>query len=304
VVEPKTFRLPIIVGVLFFMSVAPALGEFESPKKESTGKGEVVELKLEGGGVKVACQNFAESPKSVAWTIENEEKATTKGPGLLLDIENWGECTAESSGLKEVKAEISKCELEIQQPKAEKEVSGAIVKSCTIKAGSCEIKAEASENKSLKLISIFSSGEESENLILEPAINDVTTTASCTCAGIKSTTEGKLTGFIELHEVQAAARSEFSVSAIPINYSAGNLTGKIKITNKGAAQKPAGWGRLTFPGGSFSANAMEEKTCETKMYAANESCTFDVKWESIRGFASWLIEDMNGAKADGVVRGR
>jgi hypothetical protein len=272
------------------MVASPAFAEFEGHKEASKGKGENIELRVEAGGAKVACKAFGEASSSVAWTIESEGKASAKGPSLVSDIEKWGECTAESSELKETKAELSSCELELKQAKSESEVLGKLDSTCVIHAGECEIKAEAKENESLKYANLYFSGPESETLLAEPHIGNLATTTKGTCPGIKATKEGKWSGFTELKQVRPGGpQPEFVVTATRLRYDAANREGIIKVTNRGAAaQRPLSWTRAMRPGGSFTVNAAQEAACEVKVYAVNESCEFAVKWE-LAGSGFWTI---------------
>jgi hypothetical protein len=277
----------VLAVVACCVVAASASGEFESPKKETTGKGEAYELRLEAGGGTVLCRG---GTTKLTWTIEQEGKATVKGGSLLSDLENAGECTAESSELTSSKATFGECKLEVKQPKAEEEVLGRLTKTCTITAGSCEIELEGKENEHLERIALDAGGTEDENLFLEPLVNNIATTTKGTCPGIKGTKSGRLTGIVELQEDESSLRPEFVLSVSPKRYTVKGEGGKVKIINVGAAaQRPSEWVRHMSPGGTFEINAAQEQMCEEKVYARDESCEFGIEWPGDRGYARWSI---------------
>ncbi len=302
---PRT-RLHILCVIIAVAMVvggvmaAAAFGGFESPKKESTGKGESYGLGLEAGGATVLCGS---GTTKLAWTIEQAGKATTKGADLLVAIEKQGECIAESGELASTKATVSECKLESQEPNAEEAISGRITNNCIVTAGTCEIKLEGKENEHLEHLKLNAGGVENENVFLEPLISDVTTTTKGTCPGIKGTKEGRLFGDTEADSVRAAPHPEFTITVTPRRFTAGKENGTVKVTYTGAGeQRPSAWRRtLELPGIFAAISPVEEELCEAKTYATGEKCEFKIEWNGISArLGTWKVMDEDGlwAKAE------
>jgi len=291
--------LLLSVGAMLAIAI-PAHGEFESTKKETTGKGIEAELQLSAGGATVLCQNLESTTKNTTWAIKSEGgTATIKGPTLSANAENWGECTLESSELKATTAKVSECGVEVKQPKAEEEVPGVLTKSCTVTASSCEIKAEANENKSVKVIDLASMGENT-GLAVDPAIQNLATATNGKCAGVSATKEGKLSGFLELEELTSSLVPEFTITSTRTRFNAAAQVATVTIHNTGALMQGFyDWEYKVAPGNSFSSTG--ESTCASMTYTAagsgaTEKCTFTIESKN-RGRARWFMRGAHGAYA-------
>jgi hypothetical protein len=298
--------IAVLAGALF-VAATPAYAEFESPSGKTTGAGENVELNLEAGGGTITCQAFFEGASAAGWTIESEGKAATKGTELLLDIKKWGECKAKSSEIKELEATLSECELKIKAPGEETVASGEVVKTCIAKILFCEIKVEAGSEKNtgLKEIPVADSGEENENLIVQPAITNIKTIASG-CPGVKSSSEGKLKGIAEIKGARSKPTPDLRMSLTRVYFNINNVNernGMVTVSNKGLMQKPTTWSIFESPPGTFESATIGETACKTKLYAQFEKCSFATEVKAARGFQAWTVHG-NGRVSSALVRSR
>jgi hypothetical protein len=295
----KAVSVTAATAALACLPTAMAFAAFEG--KESTGKGNTLELTLEAGGGKVICQHSL-ATENVAWTIEQTEgKAATKGPDLVADIQSWGTCTAESSEFAKTSATLSACEMELKQTGTELEVPARLLKTCTVKAATCEIKAEMKPNEKLKSVDLAAGGPVTERaLVAEQEINDLTTATSGTCPGIVSTKEGKLSGWAPLNKLKSTAlQPEIFIQALPDAYTMLTETGKVQVKNlSGVAQVPSVWLTNARPANAFSSTG--ENTCKVKNYAASgagSECEFTIEYKA-RGLALWSTAGRNSERWD------
>jgi|GEM_PF-5639173 len=210
-------------------SAAPAYAEFESQVKGADkGTGELFETTLEAGGATMTCTAEEPGNSKTTWTVKGTEKEQVKGPNLGIVITKLGTCTVKASGLKEEVATVSECEAEIKQTKVQgKEqgkIPGKIVKLCTIKAASCEIKLEPKTNSALNVFEVSDSGDANENTLIIQAVTNIVTEvvgAKCESLGIKASKEGRLLGVGEFYSLVQNAGPRF-YSAPDMNF---RLTG-------------------------------------------------------------------------------
>ncbi len=274
-------RIAVLIGLVLGMasvliSTGSAMAEFTSKTKSAHGNGELVEFKLEAGGATVLCKAFTEGAGEATWKITSGGKEAEKGPDLQVHAAKWGKCTAEASGLKGVSAEVSGCELQVEEIKEEVEHSAKLVTTCTIKASECTITLEPGENEKLTNVKVYPSGKEDESVGFEPNVANAVTkvSAGCSLAGVKASKEGKITGAWEMQQVQAQRVVEFTASATRRFYTGANNLGEIIVTVAAGfvGTKPS----ITLaptPAGGFAIDAAEVATCEMKAFLSlGESC--------------------------------
>lgn len=264
--------LTIIVGALLLYA-APAFAEFEGSK--SGGSGEVTDATLEAGGGTVTCQAFEEGSSKAKWVIKNGTTEAEKGADLLVKVEKWGKCTAESSGIKS-EANFSECEMELVQTSTSGKVLVNLPKSCTIKASLCEIFIEP--GKELKMALAADSGSENKNLLDLPEVSGVTTVTKGLCPGIKSGKEGKLLGMAEMKLVHYAM-PVFEVAVLRQLYNGLNTTGVLKILNTTNAQQTvAEVSEIERPTGRWLKPTFLERTGCARAYAAMTECSMNIEF--------------------------
>jgi hypothetical protein len=289
----------LVMGVAC-VAAAPSAAEFESAKKESGGSGENIELRFETGGGQIKCRTSTGSSSKIAWTIKKEGKAASKGSELISNIEKWGECSATFKGLEKPKVELGACELKIEQPGSAREVSAALLNTCTIHVASCEIKMGAKENKGLNTVELFR-GSANESLPQELALKKMkmTTAGECTAIGAGAK-EGTLSGWIELQAVKAALAPEFSITTSLRNFTAFNQSATITIKNISAVAQVPNFASAFFPGNSFKTTG--ETTCKEKSYekaggGAASECAFTAEYKAV-GFG---LVKVSGTNLDGAM---
>jgi hypothetical protein len=143
---------------------------------------------------------------------------------------------------------------------------------------------------------LAANGTEQQNLALEPNIENLTTTTSGTCPGIKGTSEGKLTGLIALNKVKSTVlQPAFFIQAMPEKYDVIDEKGTVTIKNlTGTAQAINRWVHSITPAPSFSTTG--ENTCKTKTYgttAPTNECSFTIEFKA-PGVALWRVAGANG----------
>jgi hypothetical protein len=288
-------------------SAVPAFAEFES-LGASQVKGNVVQMKLNAGAAEVECQNSEESAGKATGVTESGGKEARKGTALQVKVSEWGTCVTTLSGTTKGTSAVGSCAMEMLESKTETAVPGTFVKECLIKTGlsGCEIKVPTS-NKEREDVELYDSGEENENLIVEPNLKAVTTTvnAACETLGLKGTSTATLSATIILNQVRAADVGEMVIGANPTFYPVINLAGTVTVINTGAIQIPKLWSRMVSQGGSFTRNATEETTCEGKSYGRGNSCSFMVEFKGIggvrMGFAKYKVAGANDVETEVVL---
>jgi hypothetical protein len=298
----------VAIGWALALAAATASAEFTSQNKESKGSAEVAEMTLQAGGATVLCQALEESQSKGTWLLKKGSEATTLGPDLVLDVGKWGSCTGSSSEIKETKAEINACSLEVVEPAEETTVKGKLVTECTIKFASCELKLEPKENEKLTSVLLYADGTEDENVFADPEVDDIATTIKGTCTGIKESKEGKLKGELEAQQVQPAARGEFTLSSSRAFLFTGSVSADIRVRRRsGFTAKPKQQVRsLPFPN-PFSSQAPNWEECTKSMvYAVGGSCEFEVSYEPTVGIGTYnqIIWGENDIASQVLVRGR
>jgi hypothetical protein len=195
----------VVIGVFFAWS-ALALAEFKSAKGTAGGSAYLF-AKVEAGGAKFECGE-PETKGAPEWAVEKEGKTSETGPSLHFKVKTWGRCFTESAGTTKA-VTASECGFEVREPKEEEEVTATILSTCTFKIETkkeaiCEVKIEPTENKERKTVDVAYGGRAPSSVSARLALTSLTTAvsgAACTEAGIKSTHEGKLNGYVEALQV-------------------------------------------------------------------------------------------------------
>jgi hypothetical protein len=287
------------------MTTGVASAEFTSLTKSATGKGELIEFSLVGGGGTVHCSALGEKESAVGWTVKNSKEAAEKGAHLVLKPENWGQCTAKASGV-ETSASISGCELELTEVEEEVSVPLKVLTTCTIKASICTVTVEPAENEKLSSVNTYPSGDENVNSLLEFQVNNTATktTAGCAFLGIKATKEGSMTGVAEAKEVKVQRRNEFSVDVAPRVYSNAVTSGTITYRRVAAGARGYQFHIFnTSPAGNFSLNVAQQGTCDNLNFASGQTCSVAITYNQARGTLTVGVIDLNGEQASLIVRG-
>jgi hypothetical protein len=262
----------LAVALLSCASLASA--EFKS--KLSQGKGANYALEIEAGGATVQCDpSEAAGSTPVTWH--------DSGTKLTMKVSAWGSCVIKASSLKESEAKMSACEYEVKQPNSETNVLGNLPKSCTITTSECEITLPSS-NGQLKTELAYT-GAEGENLVVEPAVENLVTTVSSGCGklGIAATSEGTLKAAETLEAVaMQAAKPQFSFSigggSLPRMGNAVGNSREIVLKNVGEPATPSSLISTQSPGGNwFEIANKTEQECRTTLLATNGTCIMKVR---------------------------
>src|SRR6202140_3225595 len=140
--------LSVIAGIfaMLALSAAPASAIWESNNGQTTGTVKILktgEFTYSTGGATVKCPNAAEI--KVQWQIQGagqikeQQKITTKGPHLQLQVKSWGKCEA-IVGTTKLPATVSECAFQlVQQAGVMKATGGVSKRPCVIKAEPCQI---------------------------------------------------------------------------------------------------------------------------------------------------------------------
>jgi hypothetical protein len=308
----STLLIAMVVILPLFTASAPA--EFESSSK--TGSGEVFVTVLTAGGTTITCEDTEASPGAVSWT----NVKGTKGPELVVDIEQWGHCTAKT-GSTEGSAVVKGCDFEFQQTGTETTIPGSVASSCIIEAFGCTITVAPGPNKELKEVLLGDNGANNENLWLESLFSGITTSVgpACGCKGIEATKAATLDTTLILQGVQAQPKPKFSVEAVSEKvknnfFKTAGEKGTITIKNITPTKEPLtifSWFLNERPPTSFEPNQAEEKTCKAWKYevATSLECKFAIKLSpgAKKGFAyqaSYGISDNGRATANVTLAGR
>jgi hypothetical protein len=314
--------LAVILGVCFAWS-GLASAEFKSAGKATSGGSNYLFAKVEAGGAKFECGE-PETKGAPEWTVEKEGKASEKGPSLHFKVKTWGRCLSESEGVTRA-VTASECGLEAREPKEEEEISATILSTCSFKIevkkeAICEVKIEPTENKERKTVDVANGGGATSSSSIRLALTSVTTAVSgtaCESAGIKSTHEGKLNGYVEALQV-APGRPPPTVWKLRVKP---NTPDRIRFLNRSMlvqvlnlqAVASAGPGdnlvaEIEEPGNLFFTIASKTRTeCANFMYlanggGANEACTMTLEYVKDSGqtnrFTLFKILTAGGAVED------
>lgn len=268
----------IAISGVFLGAPACADAEFTSLTKSSEGESAAVQLTMEGGGGTITC---LATGTPATWVVEKGGVHVEKGPQLVTTLKSGGGCVAESSKFKTT-ATFSECKEEFQEPKEESSITVTVLSTCTIKAEVnkvvCEIKIEPTGNKELKEAILFNSGEKNVNTVMQYEVSKVTTHVSpaCELAGIKSTTEGKLTGSSEELQLQPG----FKLAVFTVGYSPNNIfkaekeKRKANVTNGGAVIAAP---TVAFESPNVGYWFITNKTACTLNYNVGETCHMEVE---------------------------
>jgi hypothetical protein len=292
-----------VIGALLVFA-APASAEFSALARSSEGEVTDVYQVFEGGGGKFTCENTSNPAR---WLIENGTEHTEKGPDFVLKLKGWGECIAETTGVK-VSATGSECEQRFVEPREEASITETIVSTCTLKAEilglTCEVKIEPTSNNELKEVTVYNSGEKSEDMTLSYNVSRVTTTVNraCETGGIKSTREGKIEGSSEAKQVMPGRRAgTFVLGATSITFRRRGERRTVTLINNGANGDTP---RLFFEAPAASVPfwlIINKRNCE-KSYTLRQSCSMEVELSRERaasepGVTCWVrVVDPNGGE--------
>ncbi len=272
----------LVILALICGATGSAYAEFSA--KNADGKGQVVGMKLEGGGVRVSCSEKAENEALVLWKIKKGEEVTKVGPTLLLKDEKWGLCFAKAGLEEEVEATVGSCELEVAQPHEEAGVLASVHSTCTASFGGCEVKLEPTGNKERKSVKLGFGGEKAENTMLAFSLSSVLTkvNSQCETLGIKGTSKATATDFAEMQRVLPQLPSpEFIVTAAKKRFEAVNEKLPVVVNNTTMTNNlmPA---EVSVNEHSLTAVGVyaAEKLAECiRPYNSKENCTFEVKYK-------------------------
>jgi hypothetical protein len=288
---------------------APASAEFTSQGEKGSGSGEFIEFHLEAGGATVRCGAFSEGASELAWTVTNGKEEVKKGSHLKFRTEKWGECTAEGPELSNGKATLTGCEFEVEEPKEEATLTAKVLKTCTVEASKCVITAEPKENEKLSSWKLYPSGEENHDSVLEPESENVVTKVNSECGsfGIEATSEGILTGAVQMRQVQPQVAGEFWLTTTREYFSAANPSGVLLVTyTAGAPAKPSSLTFVSHSAGGFTLNAANETTCRNQLYTTSVSCPIAIgyNWMAVADArADLLVAGPNNIGSIIIVRG-
>lgn len=270
----------LVASALLLGAALPAAAEFTSLEKTASGKLEALTFALEAGGATMACKS---EPEKSEWTVQSGKEALKKGPTLLIHLNGWSKCAAKTSLVKEAKAQILSCALEMKQAKEEEAVPVSIASSCLVLVGECKVLLEPSENKELKQAELAYTGKENKATWVEAALEGASTKApGCKAIGIESAAGS---GKVAVIGAAAGVIAGFAVPQYALSV-VGGLTNTILRTvgeereavvwDLGAEGKPSALSAIEVPfgGGFLTASATEVKNCKEQTYnAASPSCT-------------------------------
>jgi len=140
--------LSVLAGTFAMLAVsaAPASAIWESNNGQTTGTIKVIatgEYTYSTGGASLRCPNVAEVKAQWqiqgAGQIKEQQKITTKGPHLQLQVKEWGKCEA-TIGTSKLPATVSECDFQLVQQAGIFTATGGVSKSpCVVKAEPCQI---------------------------------------------------------------------------------------------------------------------------------------------------------------------
>jgi len=224
--------LSVLVGTLAMLalSAAPASAIWESNNGQTTGTVKV----LKPGAfayppaAKVTCPNVAEIKAQWqiqgAGQIKEQQKITTKGPHLQIQVKAWGKCEAEV-GTNILPATVSECDFQlVQQAGVFKATGGVSKRPCVITAEPCRIQVPVGMEKTqnsgtginvgLKEVELSNVGknqldkatvmEGGEGQLAGKGVFAQSTSGNPLCPLVAATEEATLTGLeFEAEEVKA-----------------------------------------------------------------------------------------------------
>ena len=140
--------LSVLAGTFAMLAVsaAPASAIWESNNGQTTGTIKVIatgEYTYSTGGASLRCPNVAEVKAQWqiqgAGQIKEQQKITTKGPHLQIQVKEWGKCEATIGGTK-LPMTVSECDFQLVQQAGVFTATGGVSKRpCVIKAEPCLI---------------------------------------------------------------------------------------------------------------------------------------------------------------------
>lgn len=282
----------LTVAAMLAVSASPAFAEFTSHSKSTEGSKTRFALNIEEIGATINCGSLESGP---TWQIRKGGKAAEVGSALGLKFKSLAKCVLEykeGGKTKEVNATSSECEWEISEPGKENAVALTAISTCTVKpelAKACEVKIEPKENKSREAVALFDTGEKSESLDLNIDLTKVTVTAAgegCTAAGIKSTAAAKVSGAMEVEQVQpgmAATQFILTSPTVPVNFTAVNQKREVSVVNisAGPAATPTRAGVSSLVAGRqfgfFTSENVKVSECATMAINEKQSCKMEIK---------------------------
>ena len=268
-----------LVALTIVGSGAPAAFASFQGSTSSKGSGTNELLILEAGGATVGCGVSKAPLGKDAWTIEKESprEPAKEGGALVVKGESWGSCTIESKSLENQSATLGACELELKQAGKEEGAAFSIIKTCVVKSSACELTLEAGENKGLSEAYM---GSESSQVKVTPLIKRVKdkTSTGCKEKGIEASSEGVLTGVMNMSSVEAkVAAPEYAMTASRTSFAAGSEVTFVEIKKiLGPQNSPMGLGRGEVPMGAIlpGPNGIGEVNCRVGPYSLNSKCSF------------------------------
>ena len=139
--------LSVLAGTIAMLalSAAPASAIWESNNGQTTGTVKVLKSGeyIYAAGDSLKCPNVAEI--NAQWQIQGagqikeQQKITTKGPHLQIQVKAWGKCEA-TIGTTKLPMTVSECDVQLVQQAGVFKGSGGVSKRpCVIKAEPCQI---------------------------------------------------------------------------------------------------------------------------------------------------------------------
>src|SRR6202140_340206 len=133
--------LSVLAGTFAMLAVsaAPASAIWESNNGQTTGTIKVIptgEYTYSTGGASLRCPNVAEVKAQWqiqgAGQIKEQQKITTKGPHLQIQVKEWGKCEASVGSI--IPAIVSECDFQLVQQAGSFTATGGVSKRpCVIK---------------------------------------------------------------------------------------------------------------------------------------------------------------------------
>jgi len=139
--------LSVLAGTLAMLalSAAPSSAIWESNNGQTTGTVKILKTGefTYAKGATVKCPNIAEVKAQWqiqgAGQIKEQQKITTKGPHLQIQVKEWGKCEA-TVGTNKLPAKVGECDFQlVQQAGVFKATGGVSKQPCVIKAEPCQI---------------------------------------------------------------------------------------------------------------------------------------------------------------------
>jgi len=138
--------LSVLAGTIAMLalSAAPASAIWESNNGQTTGTVKVLATGefTYATGAFVKCPNTAEVKAQWqiqgAGQIKEQQKITTKGPHLQIQVKAWGKCEA-TVGTTKLPATVSECDFQLVQQTGLSATGGVSKQPCVITAEPCKI---------------------------------------------------------------------------------------------------------------------------------------------------------------------